>query len=104
MLNLRESYYNPRRDLPGAETTTMPLTEMRFRGDGSRKGQGGRMQEFTSRGSEDCRMGLDTASIDHGATINLGTDILLHHLGTQRQESGSSRGNILFMEDTKDLA
>ncbi len=82
MLNLRENFYNPGGGLPGADGAITSLTEMRFGSGGSRQSIGGRMQEFVSRDSEDCQMGLDSASVDHGATIESGADIPLDDLDT----------------------
>ncbi len=87
MLNLRENFYNPQGRLPGADTAITSLAEMSFGGDGSRRGQGGRVQEFASRGSRDCRTGPCTPRGDRGATIESGIEIQLHSLGAQRRET-----------------
>lgn len=96
MLNLRENFYNPRGSLHGADAAITSLTEMQFDGDGTCKGKGGRMQEFSSGVSEDWKARPDMAKNGSSAT---GTDVPLHDIGTQRQETESSGGNIVFMEE-----
>lgn len=99
MLNLRENYHNPQGRLPGKDTTITALSEMHFGNDDSRKGKGGLMQEFASRGSEDRSIAPGTASSNRGTTIGSGAEIQMHDPGAQRQEAQSYGENTLPMEE-----
>lgn len=69
---------------------------MRFNDGGPRKDKSGRMQEFSSRDSEDWKMRPDMANNDFDSTE---TGIPSHNFKAQRQETDSSGGNIISLEE-----